>query len=454
MISQLQWDLEKQVLGAFFIAADPSVAVERLTPGDFTTERNQVLFEVMAGMYRDRVGIDALTVQAALQRAGKYAQAGGDTYILDLMNYTSSAEFLPEWVREVKEAALRRGLIAGLKTMLVKAEDVTQPNEVVLGESEAMLQALAEKRFAQGFQTFKAIIPEALDYLQKISTGEVTGCPTGLADLDRVTGGLQPTDLIILAGRPGMGKTSLGVSIAWRAAKQGKRVGLFTLEMGKLQITQRILCSWKNVNLFKLRTGKINAQEAEAFRDAVEKLKDIPLHIDEGSRKTPLQILSQARRLKHTEGLDLLMMDHLQLGKTDRPVENRAEMLEEFAYAMKATAKDLGIPVVCMAQLSRKGEQSKGEPNLSDLKGSGGIEEAADIVGFIHRPEVYEKDAEHGLSELIFGKYRNGPAGDAIKLRFNHDSASFSDYVAHQEPPPRYRERNSGDDFMRGIDGN
>jgi replicative DNA helicase len=436
---------EKHVIGCFLLpGGEVSAAIEHLTPEDFWLERHQVLFQTFATMWGMKEPIDSVTAATALRRAGNLQRAGGEAYLLEIMAEVVSDAGLPAYVKTVKEDSLRRKLIAGAQRILTMAKDETQANEQVLGESEAILHAIAEKRFAQGFQRFGRIIPEALDYLHKVSTGQITGCPTGLVDLDRVTGGLQPTDLIILAGRPGMGKTSLGVSIAWRAAKKGKRVGLFTLEMGKLQVVQRILCAWRNVNLFKLRTGHLSEEEGELFRHAVENLKSIPLEVDEGSRKTPLQVLSQARRLKHEGGLDLLMLDHLQLGKLDRPVENRAEMLEEFAYSMKATAKDLEIPVVCMAQLSRKGEVSKGEPNLSDLKGSGGIEEAADIVGFIHRPEVYEKDAEHGLAELIFGKYRNGPAGDAIKLRFNHDSASFSDYVAHQEPPRPSKNRQIG----------
>lgn len=443
-------EAEKYILGAFLIpGGDPSAAVEHLTPDDFWLERHKRIYQVFLDMWGAKTPIDLVTAGQAME--GQRLELV-TPYLLEIVSEVVSDANLSAWVKIVKENSLRRKLIAGAQKILAMAQDQTQGNETVLGEGEAILHSIAEKRFAQGFQRFGSIIPEAIEYLRKVSTGQITGCPTGLFDLDRVTGGLQPTDLIILAGRPGMGKTSLGVSIAWRAAKQGKRVGLFTLEMGKLQIIQRVLCSWKNVNLFKLRTGRINHQEAADFKDGMDSLKEIPLFIDEGSRKTPLQILSQARRLKHEGGLDMIMIDHLQLGKLDRPVENRAEMLEEFAYSMKATAKDLEIPVVCMAQLSRKGEVSKGEPNLSDLKGSGGIEEAADIVGFIHRPEVYEKDAEHGLAELIFGKYRNGPAGEAIKLRFNHDSASFSDYIAHSEPPQRFKERQASD-FLEGTHG-
>jgi replicative DNA helicase len=429
-------DLERHILGAFLMpSGDPSAAVETLSPQDFQIDRHGLLFAAFAEMWQAGQPVDLLTASAFLTRKGNLEAAGGDEYLMSITSEVVSDANLAAHARLVKEDALRRRMIVGASQVLEWARDPQKSNEEVLGEGESILRGLAESRYAQGLQSFGSLLPATMGYLEKVFKGEITGVPTGLVDLDRVTGGLQPTDLIIVAARPGMGKTSLGVSVAWRSAMKGKRVALFSLEMGFMQIQQRVLCALKNINLFKLRTAKLNRLELELLRESVEALKNIPLFIDDASRKNPLQILSQARRMAHDKGIDLLVLDHIQLGKMDKKIENKAEELAEFSYALKGIGKDMNIPVLAMAQLSRKAEQHNGDPALSDLKASGGIEEAADIVGFINRPEVYDKEAEKGFSELLFGKYRNGPSGEAIKLRFNHDSASFSDYVE-----PRFME--------------
>lgn len=427
--------LEQFVLGAVFLDPDDAaVALEELQPLDFSVEKHGKVFEALREMYALGTTIDLLTLVHHLEQSDRLDAFGGkqmaEEYLMSLSNEVVSSANIVAHVRMVKDLSIRRRAGRGYRILAAKSDEPQISTETLLSEGESLILSLSERRFAQGLRPFSSFIGKTLEQLAKVSSGELTGVPTGLKDIDRITGGLQPTDFIVLAGRPAMGKTGLGLSIAWRSAKyHGKKVAFFSLEMGAEQLQQRVLCAWRNVDLHKLRTGKLEAEKFPLFEEALKQLAPIPLHIDDASQKTPLQILSQCKRMKKTFGLDLVILDYLQLGSMDTRPETRAQEVGEFARGCKRVAKDLHIPVIGLAQLNRDVEKRGSiEHRMSDLKESGGIEEAADIVGILDRPEVHHKDAEPGLAKLHIVKFRNGPTG-AIPLRFNKESASFSDYI-------------------------
>lgn len=427
-------DLERYILGGILLDPDnASVALEELQPLDFAMEKHGKLFETLAEMYTTGRSVDAVTVLQVLEQSGRVDSFGGrdmsHDFLLDLGREVVSVANIASHVRILKDLSIRRKAGRGYMQLFEKCREPKVKTEDILAEGESLVMDLSERRFAQGFLPFSAGVGDALDAAGRAAAGEITGVRTGLKDLDRVTGGLQPTDLIILAGRPAMGKTGLGLTIGWRAAKYyGARVAFFSLEMGRIQLTQRVLCAWRNVDLHKLRTGKLPKEQYPLFEDGVRNLSPISLEIDDASQKTPLQILSQCKRMKKTKGLDLVIIDYLQLGTLESEKETRAQEVDAFAAGCKRVAKDLNIPVVGLAQLNRDVEKRGSTGHRQSDLAEGGIEKHADIIGIIDRPEVHKKDAEPGLAELHIVKFRNGPTGP-IPLRFNKESASFSDYI-------------------------
>jgi replicative DNA helicase len=367
-----------------------------------------------------------------------------------------STAYVASHVKIIKEAALRRRMITDTGKLLDLARNQEKQNNEVMGAAESLILSMAEEQVAQGLRPFKSIIPETLADLARSASGKLTGVNTGLAELNRITMGLQPTDFIVLAGRPAMGKTAMGLSIAVNAALAGESVAFFSMEMGAKQLQQRAICKHQNLDLHKLRTGRLTEEEMEKFRQSLKTLGDIPLYIDDQNGKTPLQILSQSKRLKSQKGLKLIVVDFCQLGRLDEKVDNRALEVGKFAYGLKGIAKELDIPVLGLAQLNREVEKRNGDSEgnidykMSDLNESGGLEQAADIVAMIHRFEVLCKTAERGKAKLQLVKHRNGPTGE-IDARFNAESASFSDYVPdawveqgekHEYRPANSRNRN------------
>lgn len=429
-------EVEKHIIGAVLlnpIAAGP--ALERLKPDDFYLEKHKALWSVLQGMVADAETIDLITLEARLKKLGKMGAVGGNELLLEISTEVVSAANVLQHAGIVREKALLRRLIGGCVEILQAAYAQGADWKPIMGMAEKLLLSLAEERLEGGFVDWDAITPETMADMARVTGGELTGVPTGLKELDRITNGLQPTDFIIIAGRPAMGKTALGLSIAWRSAFHHKKVvAFFSMEMGKKQLQLRVFCAYRNVNIHNLR-GKQTQAELDDFTAAVKDLQGIPLFIDDANGKTPLQIISQCRRLKLQHGLDLVVVDFCQLGKLDEQVDNRALEVGKFAYALKGVAKELNVPVLGLAQLNRECEKRPGDEEgmitykQSDLNEGGGLEQAADIVGVIHRPEVLAPlKAETGKAVLQLVKYRNGPTGD-IWLRFNKESASFSDYV-------------------------
>lgn len=433
---------ERHILGAILL--DPNeagAAFERLKPEDFAFQRNAEIFEACCALYSESGQVDPQTLLNFLSRNPGFNRAKGEADLMDISAEVVSAAYVASHVALVKDSAFRRRMILASGRLLEGARDPQKTNAEVMGEAESFLLSLSEEQVAQGLVPFRSITAGTLSDLALSASGELTGVPTGLLELNRITGGLQATDLIILAGRPAMGKTALGLTISWRAAlKHGQKVAFFSMEMGKKQLQQRVFCAHQNLDLHKLRQGKLTQEEMDKFKTSVAILDPIPLHIDDQNGKTPLQILSQCKRMKARLGLNLIVVDFCQLGRMDKEMENRQQEVGEFAYALKGIAKDLNVPVVGLAQLNREVDKRNGDENgnvaykLSDLNESGKLEQAADIVGVIHRPEVLSRKAESGYAQLQVIKFRNGPTGD-IDLRFNCESASFSDYI-----PPNWLE--------------
>jgi replicative DNA helicase len=435
-------EVEKHVLGAVFldpVAAGP--ALELLTPEDFYLERHAIIWEALLAMAAASTPIDLTTLTDQLRKTNRFEHAGGDAYLLEISTEVVSAANAGQHAAIIREKSLLRRLALGCNRLVDLAHRTDASAKVAIGEAEKLLLELAEERTTQGLTPWDRITPETLKDLQRAAEGKLTGVPTGLADLNRITCGLQPTDFIILAGRPAMGKTGLGLTISWKSAlNHGTKVAFFSMEMGKKQLQQRVFCAHQNLDLHKLR-GQQTPEQLEAFAKSVLAMQGLPLYIDDGNGKTPLQILSQCRRMRLEKGVDLIVVDFCQLGRLDYKTDNRAEEVGDFAYALKGIAKELDIPVIGLAQLNRECEKRSGDENgdisykLSDLNESGKLEQAADIIGVIHRPEVLSKKAPKGKAQLQVIKYRNGPTGD-IDLRFNHESASFSDWV-----PPTWAEQ-------------
>jgi replicative DNA helicase len=429
-------DVERHVLGAMLIDINNAgPALERLKPEEFGWQLHADLFTAARELYSAQGLVDPYTLieRAAAMRP----EADKERIASEVWSFSAevvSAANIGAHVALVKEAGLRRRMIVDVGNLLHLARNPDRKNSEVMGAAESLILSLAEEQVAQGLVPFKSIIPETLADLARSASGKLTGVNTGLAELNRITMGLQPTDLIILAGRPAMGKTAMGLSVSINAALAGEPVAFFSMEMGRKQLQQRAICKHKNLDLHKLRTGRLTAEEMEIFRQSVGELADIPLYIDDQNGKTPLQILSQSKRLKAQKGLKLIVVDFCQLGRLDEKVDSRALEVGKFAYGLKGIAKELDIPVLGLAQLNREVEKRNGDSEgnidykMSDLNESGGLEQAADIVAMVHRFEVLSKTAERGKAKLQLVKHRNGPTGE-IDVRFNAESASFSDYV-------------------------
>lgn len=429
-------EVEKHVLGAVFldpVAAGP--ALELLTAEDFYLAKHQVIWEAILAMAAASTPIDLTTLADQLRKMNRFEHAGGDAYLIEISAEVVSAANVAQHAEIVREKSLLRRLVGGCYQLLDKAHRTDASAKVVIGEAEKLLLELAEERSTQGLVPWDSITAKTLRNLQKAAEGKLTGVPTGFAELNRITCGWQPTDFIILAGRPAMGKTGLGLSTSWRSAlHHGTKVAFFSMEMGREQLQLRVFCAHQNLDLHKLR-GQQTKEQLAAFDKSVRTMVGLPLFIDDGNGKTPLQILSQCRRMRLEHGVQLIVVDFCQLGRLDYKTDTRAEEVGDFAYALKGIAKELEIPVIGLAQLNREVDRRGGDEmgdisyKLSDLNESGKLEQAADIIGVIHRPEVLSKKAPKGKAQLQIIKYRNGPTGD-IDLQFNCESASFSDYVA------------------------
>jgi replicative DNA helicase len=434
-------EAEQSVLGAILIDRDAVVEVaEFLRPSDFYRQANGKIFEAVLELFERREPIDIVTVAEALERSNDLEGIGGRAYLSSLSSSTPTAVHAVQYARIVERKAVLRGLIGAAGRIAgIGYEDPAEIQEAI-DRAEAELFAVSQKRIDSGFQKLDSLLHEAYDRLDYLHAhrGEISGVRTGFTDLDSLTTGLQKSDLIILAARPSVGKTSLALNIAENAAvKEKKSVGVFSLEMSKEQLVLRLLSSVANIDSQRLRTGFLEEMDFARIAPAMNALSEAPLYIDDTPSISTMELRTKARRLQAEAGLDLVIVDYLQLMQatsTNRDA-NRVQEVSEISRGLKALARELSVPVVALSQLSRQPEmRNENEPRLSDLRESGAIEQDADLVMFLYREKDKggdDIDLDGEVIHLKLAKHRNGPTG-SIELWFKKSQTRFVSYAGER----------------------
>lgn len=428
---------ESSVLGGLLLDNNAWDRVgDLLSEGDFYRHEHKLIFEAISKLINASKPADVITVYEHLQGMGKAEEIGGLMYLNQLAQYVPSASNIRRYAEIVRERAILRKLVTASDEIATNAFNPQGKTvERVLDEAEQKIMAIGEEgaRNKQGFQSLDSLVVDLLDRVQEMADNpmDVTGVPTGFVDLDRMTSGLQAGDMVVLAARPSMGKTSFAVNIAEHVAlNEGLPVAIFSMEMGAAQLAVRIVGSIGRVNQGNLRTGKLSDDEWPRLTEAIERLRTVSLHIDETPGLSPTELRANARRLARQCGkLGLIVVDYLQLmsgSGSAASSDNRATELGEISRGLKMLAKELQCPVIALSQLNRSVEQRTDKrPMMSDLRESGAIEQDADIIMFIYRDDYYNKESkEPNIAEVIIGKQRNGPTG-TVKLFFQKNQTRF-----------------------------
>jgi replicative DNA helicase len=456
-------EAEESVLGAMMVserAIDPVILEVRLADDDFYRERHRIVYRAIKSLYERSEPVDALTVTEHLTQTGELAEAGGRDAVVGLASTTPAPLNAGHYATIVRQNALLRRLLEAARRIeqSVHARE-GEPRDLV-ERAESLLFKVAHEERAEDFRDLADILSREVDRLEKVAKSEsaITGTPSGFKDLDAITGGFQPGNLIIIAARPGMGKSGLVANIAEHVAvKENRAVAFFSLEMSEMELAQRLIARRARIPSDKLRKGNVGDREWSRVLRVCNQLEKAPLWIDESSDLGILDLRGKARRLHVTErgrgigGLGLIIVDYIQLMRAEDPRVNRVEQVGQMSRGLKLLARELDVPVVALSQLSRAPEQRTGRdkrPILSDLRESGNLEQDADLVAFIYREDYYRNwdesvdDAERerlkGIAELIVRKNRNGPT-DTVQLAFQEDYASFmnlarSDRTVEQKP--------------------
>ena len=425
-------DAEQSVLGAVLLDASAlHQALELITEEDFYRGAHHLIYQAMMGLADSNEAIDQITLTACLKSKGQLEQVGGGAYVAELVQAVPSASNIRYHCKIVRDKALLRGLIRTAAEVVTRGYDEVGQSGDLLEYAEREIFKLAQWRLGRSFIPVKQIIPESIEIVDRLYNRKekITGVPTGFRELDKLTAGLQASDLIIIAGRPSMGKTSLALSLAEHAAiHAGLSIGIFSLEMSKTQLVLRMLSSQAHLDSHALRTGQLKEPEWGLLCGAAARLEQAKIFIDDSGALTVQQMGGKARRLMMEHGLDLLIIDYLQLMQGRSDSESRQQEISDISRSLKALAKELQIPVVALSQLSRAVEnRTDKKPVLSDLRESGAIEQDADVVIFIYRDEVYNPETEEkGIADILVRKHRNGPTGDR-QLFFHDRYAKFAD---------------------------
>ncbi|WP_301859300.1 replicative DNA helicase [uncultured Megasphaera sp.] len=423
-------EAEQAVLGAMMLDHNAVVtAMEKLEPQDFYRDVHRTIFEAMEHLHHDNKEIDVITLPEELRRMKKLDDVGGVEYVLSLPTLVATAANIEYHAGIVAEKALSRRLITTCTEVAAEAYDGEREPEALLDDAERKILQISESKRRGDFAPVGVVVEETLDKITKLYENKagITGLPTGFRDLDRMTSGLQPSDLILIAARPSMGKTAFTLNIAQNVGvRQHKTVAFFSLEMSQEQLVQRLLCQIAHIDSQKLRTGQLNTDEEwSKLTDACDKLYQAPIYIDDTPGISVTEMRSKARRLKAEHGLDLIVVDYLQLMQ-GRNSESRQQEISEISRSLKALARELKVPLIALSQLSRSVESRQDKrPMLSDLRESGALEQDADIVSFLYREDYYDKETENQhITEVILAKHRNGPVG-SIKLYFKSEYTLF-----------------------------
>jgi replicative DNA helicase len=436
-------EAEQAVLGAMLLDQDAALrAAELVEDWMFYREAHRRLFRAMLALTEQRTVIDHITLRDELLRRGELETAGGLEYLAELVDAVPTAANIEFHSKIVKDKAILRRLIETSTSIITEAYDGHATANDLLDSAEAKIFQISQQRGDEGFTRIKEMLwptMERIETLQR-SGKAVTGVPSGFADLDEMTSGFQASELIIVAARPSMGKTAFCLNVATQAAVDGFGVAVFSLEMSKEALVQRMLCAEARVDSQAVRRGSLRDPDFTRLARAAGILQSCPVWIDDSPALTLLEMRSKARRLKVENDVRLIVVDYLQLMRSPEYSENRVQEISDISRSLKGLARELNIPVIALSQLSRASEQRGGErrPILSDLRDSGAIEQDADVVLFIHRPEMYQKeDSEgnslEGIAEVIVGKHRNGPTG-SINLYFHKQFTRFDNRTEREGP--------------------
>ena len=428
-------EVEQSLLGGLLIDPESMNKVADIVgPADFYRDAHRKIFELMLNLYERNDAIDLITVSSIARDKGILEGIGGITYLNNLVDQMPSAANIAHYARMIKEKALVRTLINVATEIIEKGFDSETNVDTYIDEAERLIFQVSENKFRPSFFSIKDFVMENVRTIERLyeKKQSVTGVPTGFKDLDRLTSGLQPSDLIVVAGRPSMGKTAFCMNIAQYVAMMGENpvpVGIFSMEMSKEQLVTRLLSSESEIEHSKLRTGTLSRDEWPKLAEAAGKLSEARMFIDDSPALSVLELRARARRLKKEYDIGLLVIDYLQLMRGRTTGERREQEISEISRFLKALAKEINIPVIAISQLNRAPEQREKDnkrPRLADLRESGAIEQDADVILFIYRDEVYNKDREEnkGIAEVIIGKQRNGPT-DTVELAFLDKHATF-----------------------------
>ena len=427
-------EAEQSVLGSLMLDRDAIIkTADILWFDDFYYEKNALIFKAMLDLYEQKSSIDVLTVSNRLSELGKLETVGGSSYLTELVNAVPSAAHVVHYAQIVKRKGTLRKLISVASDITNLAYDEEEDLDSVLDTAENKLFSVSQKYLHQNFIPLSTALHDTFERIDELhrEKGKLRGITTGFVDLDRLLGGLQKSDLIILASRPSMGKTTLALDMARNAAHAGIGVGIFSLEMSRDQLVDRLLASEAGIDMWKMRTGRLSEEgennDFTKIQHAMGRLAELPIFIDDSAASNVMEIRTKARRLQSESEIGLLVVDYLQLMQGISGTDNRVQEVSEISRHLKSLARELNVPVLAISQLSRAPEQrSPPIPLLSDLRESGSLEQDADVVMFIYREDYYKgADARRpNVAQILIKKHRNGPTGD-VELYFESEKVTF-----------------------------
>ncbi|HWR31681.1 MAG TPA: replicative DNA helicase [Negativicutes bacterium] len=433
-------EAEQSVLGAVLIEQSSIAKIsDMLQPEDFYREAHRLIFRAALSLFERGEAIDFITVTDVLRRDGAVEQAGGISYITSLANGVPTAANILFHAKIVEEKSLLRRLINAATDIASMGYAESEEVDRVLDQAEQKILTVATRKISQDFQPIKEIIFSTLDKIDEMhkAKGGITGLSTGFANLDKLTGGFQRSDLILIAARPSMGKTAFVLNVAQHMATRDKKsVAIFSLEMPKEQLAMRMMCAEGLIDSQRFRTGAMTNEEWSKLVDAADRLSGSSMFIDDTAGVNAIELRNKARRISKEHGLDCIIIDYLQLmdGGAHSRIDNRQQQISDISRSLKALARELRVPVIALSQLSRGPEtRTSRKPMLSDLRESGSLEQDADMVAFLYREDYYNPETEKkNLTELIISKNRNGPT-ETVELYFHKNFTRFTDYTPRQE---------------------
>ncbi|HUV81247.1 MAG TPA: replicative DNA helicase [Patescibacteria group bacterium] len=427
-------DTEKSLLGCLMIDKNAIIKVaDIIWPEDFYKQTHQEIYRICQGLFEKGEPIDILSVANRLRETGKFEEIGGNGYLTDLINSVATAANILHYAKIIQNKRILRNLIETGSEVAMLGYNETEDPEVLLDQAEKKVFSIAQQGLSQNFTPIKANLGEAFERIEKLSKheGGLRGLATGFLDLDNILAGLQKSDLVVLASRPSMGKSSLAMNIASYVAINEKiPVGIFSLEMSKDQLIDRLIADQAGIDLWRLRTGKLSSEGDEndfsRIQHALGVLAETPIYIDDTAVCNILQMRAMSRRLQAQKGLGLIVVDYLQLMEPRNTQSSLVQQMTEISRSLKSLARELNVPVLALSQLSRAVEQRTPQiPRLSDLRETGAIEQDADVVLFIYREDRYRSDTtKKNIADIIVAKHRNGPVGK-VELYFDESRVAF-----------------------------